>query len=112
METSQTICDDMHKTHSFRLNEQYHTDLDANTTTTRPMQLSGKVDNSGNCKGGSYSDHYGNWDDVVVIGQIFITLQDYYANVKLETNDLILRSGQRCEYHTGKCLDLNNGPSR
>ncbi|KAK0072235.1 hypothetical protein PV325_011667 [Microctonus aethiopoides] len=55
----------MHETHSFRLNEQYHTDLDTNTTTSRPIQLAGKVDNSGSCKGGSYADHYGCWDDVV-----------------------------------------------
>lgn len=109
METSQTICKDMHVTRSFRLNNYYHTNLEPNSTISRPIQLSGRVESTGSCRGGSYSDHYESWDNVVVVGQIFITLQDYYATVKMKTNDLILRSGTRCQYNKGKCMDLNNG---
>ncbi|KAK0156986.1 hypothetical protein PV328_012042, partial [Microctonus aethiopoides] len=63
-----------------------------NGTTDRPLKLAGKVDNEGNCRGSSFSDFYGSWDDVVVIGQIFITLQDYYATVQVDKNEITLRS--------------------
>lgn len=80
--TRQT-CRRMHDYGSYQLGNTYITGLKSNTTTARPVTLAGTVDNDGKCSGGSYSDPYGTWSDVLVIGSVKITLHDYTADMRI-----------------------------
>ncbi|XP_071632788.1 uncharacterized protein [Temnothorax longispinosus] len=83
--------------------------LKSNETTSRPATLTGIVDADGKCSGGSYTDLYGAWTNVLVQATVKITLQDYIANVKLSTNRIHLRSGVVCDFSTTKCTDIEGG---
>lgn len=67
------------------------------------------VSSDGYCKGGSYSDAYGNWKKVVVSGYISITIQDYFDSAIIDQNSIILRSGVHRDYQAGKCMDVDGG---
>lgn len=82
------------------------TGLKVNQTTSRPITLAGKVDNRGMCQGALIIDSYGSWTDVVVLANIKITIQEYKAKVKLNTNQIILRSGVHCDLKSGQCADI------
>lgn len=107
-ELSRDICRKIHNTSAYEMHNTMIENILANATTTSPITLAGTV-NSGNCAGTSFSDHYGSWDNVVVHGQISITIQDYMARVNLDKNELYLRSGVKCAYNTGHCMDTEGG---
>lgn len=85
-ETSRRGCQRMHFYGTFEVSGIHITGLEPNSTTTRPATLAGKVNNDGSCSGGAYSDPYGAWSDVVVLSSIRITLQDYIADVRINSN--------------------------
>ncbi|KAL6254009.1 hypothetical protein P5V15_015862 [Pogonomyrmex californicus] len=64
----------------------YITGLKPNHTTARPVTLAGDVDTDGSCKGSTYSDPYDTWTDVVVLASIKITLQEYIADVRINSS--------------------------
>jgi len=80
-----------------------------NSTASRPVTLAGGIDNDGTCSGTTYSDPYGTWEKVVVLSTIKITIQDYTANVRLNTNQVILRSGVTCDLKATHCIDMEGG---
>ncbi|KAL6419062.1 hypothetical protein ACFW04_011596 [Cataglyphis niger] len=84
-EVSREACRRMHTYGSFQLAETFITGLKSNQSATRPVTLAGHVDTDGSCSGGTYSDPYGTWADAVVLGSIKITLQDYTADVRINT---------------------------
>jgi len=106
--TRQT-CRRMHDYGSYQLGSTYITGLKSNTTTARPVTLAGTVDNDGKCSGGSYSDPYGTWSDVLVMGSVKITLHDYTADVRINSNQVQLRSGMTCEFGSVECIDIEGG---
>lgn len=108
-ETSREACRRMHTYGTYELAGTYITGLKSNQTLTRPILLAGHVDSEGSCSGGAYSDPYGTWVDVIVLGSIKITLQDYIADVKINTNKVHLRSGVACELSATNCLDIEGG---
>lgn len=78
-----------------------------NSTINRPVVFAGSVDKKGNCKGGSFNDEYGQYNDVYVAGWIEITLQDYYAEISLNDDVIKLRSGVSCKFSKGECEDYD-----
>lgn len=108
-EVSRSACERMHTYGSIELAGTVITGLRPNQTDTRPLILAGHVDNDGRCSGGAYSDPYGTWGDVIVLGTVKITLQDYFANVRLNTNRVQLRSGVVCELRATQCTDIEGG---
>lgn len=108
-EVSHAVCFRLHTYGSFELSGTLITGLKSNQTATRPIVLAGHVDNDGRCSGGAYSDPYGTWGDVIVLSSVKITLQDYTAKVRLNTNKVKLRSGVTCELNTGQCTDIEGG---
>lgn len=108
-EVSREACQRMHTYGSFELSGTYITGLKSNQTATRPVILAGHVDVDGTCYGAAYSDPYGTWGEVVVMGSIKITLQDYNADVKINSNRVQLRSGVVCELSATRCTDIEGG---
>lgn len=108
-EISQGACQRLHTYGSFELSGTLITGLKSNETATRPIVLAGHVNNDGECSGGAYSDPYGTWGDVIVLSSVKITLQDYTATVRLNTNRVQLRSGVTCEFSAGHCTDIEGG---
>ncbi|KAL6417282.1 hypothetical protein ACFW04_012870 [Cataglyphis niger] len=108
-EVSREACRRMHPYGSFQLAETFITGLKSNQSATRPVTLAGHVDIDGSCSGGTYSDPYGIWADAVVLGSIKITLQDYTADVRINTNRVQLRSGVACELSATYCSDIEGG---
>ena len=108
-EVSREACQRMHTYGSFRIADTFITGIKPNQSTTRPVILAGRVDNDGTCAGSTYSDPYGTWSDVVVLGSIKITLQDYIADVRINTNKVQFRSGITCELSATYCTDIEGG---
>lgn len=108
-EASYEQCRRMHNMGYYRSGNIHLTGLRANQTTSRPITIAGSVDNDGTCSGSAYSDPYGSWTDVVVMATITFTLQDYVATVRLNTNQVILRSGVTCALGDTHCVDVEGG---
>ncbi|XP_057335847.1 uncharacterized protein LOC130674515 isoform X2 [Microplitis mediator] len=108
-EISREACKGILETKTYRTYETTIKDIFLNSTTTQPITLAGNVDLKGNCEAGKFADHYGSWTNVVVHGRISITIQDYLAPVNLQKNEVLLRSGVKCAYSTGSCMDTEGG---
>jgi len=102
-------CRRMHTYGTFQLTETYIIGLKSNQTMIRPITLAGHVNSDRSCSGSAYSDPYGTWADVVVLGSIKITLQDYVADVRINTNKVHLRSGVACELSATSYSDIEGG---
>lgn len=108
-EVTLDACRRMHTLGSIQIANTIITGLKSNQTTSRPMTFAGDVDSTGACSGGAYTDPYGSWTDVIVIGTIRITLQDYIADVRINVNRVQLRSGITCELSATTCIDMEGG---
>lgn len=93
----------------FQLGHIHITGLKSNQTDSRAATLAGQVDNDGSCSGSTYCDPYGTWTDVIVLATLTFTLLDYQATVRLNTNQVILRSGVTCEFAATHCVDVEGG---
>ncbi|XP_070512818.1 uncharacterized protein [Cardiocondyla obscurior] len=108
-EVSREVCQHMHLDGTFTIGNTLITGLKPNATASRPVVLAGSVDNDGACSGAAYSDPYGTWEQVIVLSTIKITLQDYSANIRLNSNQVLLRSGVVCELKATRCTDMEGG---
>lgn len=108
-ETSREACQRMHLLGIYRIGQTFINGLRSNQTISRPITIAGSLDNDGSCQGSAYTDPYGSWLDVIVIATIKITLQDYVADVRLNTNQVMLRSGVTCGLSATHCVDIEGG---
>ncbi|KMQ84108.1 hypothetical protein RF55_18397 [Lasius niger] len=101
----------MHTYGTYQLSNTYTciTGFKSNQTAAHPVIIAGHVDNDGFCSGSAYSDPYVTWTDVVILGSIKITLQDYIADIRINTNRVQLRSGITCELSSTHCSDIESG---
>lgn len=102
------LCNDMHQHKTYRYDDTVFTDLVINGTKQRPFSITGKTTSDGKCEGGSFSDNYGSWANVVVQGKIFIELHAYNAAINIDEDLVYLRHGRRCPFSSGECED-NDG---
>lgn len=108
-DTSRDICQKLHETGTFMWDPaHYITDLKVNNSRTTGVDFAGKAGNK-ECKGATFADSFGIWSDVLVQGTIKITLMDYTANIDLNEDTIILRSGTVCKYSKNSCLDMVGG---
>lgn len=108
-EVSRDACWRMHVYGTYEIGNTRITGLKSNQTTTRPVTLAGHINTDGTCSGTTYSDPFGTWEEVIVLATLKITLQDYTANVKINSNKVILRSGITCRLIEGHCTDFEGG---
>lgn len=80
-----------------------------NTTTLRSITLAGRASSDASCAGTQYSDPYGSWDSVVVMGTARISLRSMIVRVKVENNKVYLPSGMKCILNNGNCVDPEGG---
>ena len=109
MDISPSECEFIHNPKIFKY-DNVHTiaGLRENETVSTPITYAGSA-SSGKCTGGSYSDHFGTFDDVLVQGYIKITLTKYIAKVDIKNNKTMLRSGTVCALNDGYCIDMQDG---
>jgi len=108
-EVSRDACIRMHTYGTYEAGFMHITGLKSNQTSTRPITLAGHLNDNGECSGTTYSDPFGTWEEAVVLASIKITLQDYMADVKINTNKVLLRSGVTCELGAAHCTDMEGG---
>ncbi|CAD6216035.1 GSCOCG00011244001-RA-CDS, partial [Cotesia congregata] len=80
-----------------------------NASSSHSVTFAGKIEVDGTCKGTTYDDPYGSWNDVVVQGYVEILLQEYHTQVDVERNLVFLRSGIACPLAEGRCADIGAG---
>ncbi|EGI70631.1 hypothetical protein G5I_00571 [Acromyrmex echinatior] len=61
------------------------------------------------CTVSAYSDPYENWGNVIILGNLKITLQDYIADVRINTNRVHLKLKVTCELSSTYCTDMEGG---
>lgn len=108
-ETPREACNKMHLIGMHRIGDIIINNLAVNQTISRPVTLAGRVDTDGTCHGATYSDPYGTWSDVIVLATVTYTLQEYEANVRVNSNKVILRSGVTCDLGATHCVDVEGG---
>ncbi|KYN15178.1 hypothetical protein ALC57_12607 [Trachymyrmex cornetzi] len=108
-DVTRDTCKHMHTYGTFEMAGTRIIGLKSNQIASRPIVLAGHVDNDGGCSGSAYSDPYGTWGNVIVLGSLKITLQDYIAEVRINTNRVHLRSGVGCELSSTHCTDIEGG---
>ncbi|XP_067209983.1 uncharacterized protein [Linepithema humile] len=108
-EVSREACQKMHNYGTYQIGNTHIVGLKSNQTATRPVTLAGQVNLDGSCSGTTYSDPYGTWEEAVVLATIRLTLQDYIADVKINTNKVLLRSGVTCALSVTHCTDIEGG---
>lgn len=110
MQIGKFACEELHQTGSIMVQGGIvFRDIKPGHTYTRPAVLTGSIDPSGNCKGGTYSDQFGSWSSVVVQAEFKITLLTYTAEVSTSVDEIRLKSGLVCKYSEEHCMDLENG---
>lgn len=106
---SREECFRMHRKGSFFIANHYIGNLRVNDSVTTPLTFAGTLGESGDCTNGEYSDPYGHFPKALVRGYVSITLLQKYNAIDLETNKIILESGQRCTFSDEECTDTVHG---
>ena len=108
-DTSKEAGERLYETGFIRFKNHIIGGIKVNSTTTHPMVYAGYVNSDGKCNGSAYSDPYGDWEWVVVLGTLKITLQEQKAKVDLNMNYSILRAWAHNE---GYCVTSDNARRR
>ncbi|CAD6215396.1 GSCOCG00011184001-RA-CDS [Cotesia congregata] len=90
-------CKKMHETVPFY-------DLHMDSTSHRVAILADSQSVGGDCEKGTFSDEYGTWSGVVVDATFEITLSEYETALNTKTNEILLRSGTRCNAEKLTCI--------
>lgn len=102
-------CRNIHRYKTLNLYNHNIAKIQMNGTTTASITLFGYTKMDGSCKGVSYTENGKTWENVIVEANIKIQTKDYYAQVKLESNEISLMGGITCPYLDGYCLDTIYG---
>lgn len=107
---SRDECDIMHSSGSWKYSYTgIANDIKPNSTTIITPLLTGRLYGESDCVGGTYTDSYGTWENVVVQSSITIALNDYLALADTTEGVINLRGGTSCKLILGMCIDLLNG---
>ena len=110
LEVDAARCAKIHETGRLAIGNEVLDGIEPNSTTIRSITLAGTLKSDGSCRGVGYSDHFGSWEDnVIVYGTATISISDYPASVNLDTNKIHLRGGVSCDFNRGHCSDFDGG---
>lgn len=108
---SRELCQVAHDHGTIQIGNTIIDGIPINVTITRSITLAGSVNNNADCTNSQYSDPYGTWDSVFVVGTAKITIQSYNTRVKVADDKIYLPSGYHCKLSKGHCIDPVNGYS-
>lgn len=107
---SRDNCRQMHREGIIKVGQTEISGIKRNATTSSAVVIAGSIDSTGKCEGVYYTEPSGiGYKDAVVKGSVQITLMDYTANVNVDANKVILRSGTTCNLNEGLCVDMEGG---
>ncbi|CAD6243041.1 GSCOCG00012645001-RA-CDS [Cotesia congregata] len=106
---SREMCQVAHDHGTFRIGNTVFDGLMPNVTSVRSITLAGSVNNNGDCTNAQYSDPFGTWDSVFVVGTVKITIRSGTTRVKVAEDKVYLPSGTKCKLSKGHCIDPENG---
>lgn len=104
-------CRDAHRHGYLYLNHMQIVDLRVNNTVPKQVTLAGTLNKDGDCTGASYSDAFGQFENVVVTASVRITLAAAEAKVEMKQDKIFFNSGTACKYSEGACIDSFGGNS-
>ncbi|CAG5071967.1 Protein of unknown function [Cotesia congregata] len=102
---SHEMCQVAHDHGTLRIGNTFIDGFLPNITATRSITLAGSVNSNADCTNAQYSDPFGTWDNVFVIGTAKSTLKFQLARVKVVDNKVHLPSGTSCKLSKGSCID-------
>ncbi|XP_074114124.1 uncharacterized protein LOC141537176 [Cotesia typhae] len=106
---SRELCQVAHDHKTLRIGNTFIDGLEVNTTTVRSISLAGSVNSNADCTNSQYSDPFGTWNNVFVIGTAKITLKVQSIRVKVSENKVYFPSGHQCNLDKGNCIDPEYG---
>lgn len=110
MEVSMSQCLQMHHSGFLDLGGNHFVrELKRNGTTYATVDYAGTMEGNGDCKGASFIDPYGTYKNVIAEMIVKVTLQHYFASARISTNEVIFRTGTRCSFSEGSCVDPDGG---
>lgn len=101
-------CRELHRHRSTTIFRHMVHQLLMNGTTAVSLTLAGVMNPDGSCEPGTYTEGDKTWSKVIVTASIQIHAQDYYAKVKMDSNELVLNNCVTYSYLVGYCLDSMN----
>lgn len=109
MEIGQPACARLHETGTLTIGGAIVDRVVQNQTNYRSITLAGRAAVDGRCSGTSYSDSFGEWDNVLVQAVVKITIRVFGAAIKRSSGTLILPSGTHCSTASYNCIDSEGG---
>ena len=109
LEVGQANCARLHESGTITIGGAVIDRLTQNQTNYRSVTLAGKASMDGRCSGTSYSDSFGEWENVLVQAAVKVTLRVFEAAIKRSTGILILPSGTQCQTASYNCIDAEGG---
>ncbi|CAD6223579.1 GSCOCG00013004001-RA-CDS, partial [Cotesia congregata] len=103
------MCQVAHDHGTLRIGNTFIDGIVPNVTTIRSITLAGSVNNNADCTNAQYSDPFGTWDNVFVVGTAKIIIKSQMARVKVADDKVYLPSGTPCKLSRGKCIDPEDG---
>ncbi|XP_044005427.1 uncharacterized protein LOC122850330 [Aphidius gifuensis] len=102
-------CRNAHQQGFLYVSHMMVTGLRVNHTVPKQITLAGTLNKEGDCSGASYSDVFGQYDNVVVTASVQITLVASEAKVEIKQDKIFFNSGTTCKYTEGACMDSFGG---
>lgn len=107
---SKTDCEAMNKYKEYTVAPGRRvSSLRLNGTTTSTIVSVGRLQTDGKCVGGLFTVGPNTYEDVVVQLSLKITLEDYYTDVVLDEDAILLRSLRKYPFKDGECMDPDGG---
>jgi hypothetical protein len=104
-------CQHMHNTRTFSTDSGVIiTGLKMNGKLLAQLTEIGVVSaNNGNCQGSSFIINGKQYTDALVIGSYSITLKEYHVPIEIESNSIVMPSGQKFNLNNGMGFDIEDG---
>ena len=111
LEMTQATCEEMHRYKIYEDKSINHLKIQIKDNVGYYNNIvKGSLEKNGDCDGSTFVDHHGEkFERVYVRYEIRITTTTGYADLNLETQNMILENGIKCNYMDGNCFDVTNG---
>lgn len=106
---NRAMCEQVHSDGIFKMYGSTIAGLQANSSKTAWVQITGTVDTDGTCTTGTHIEGGQTYKNVIVTAMVTVTLRDFWAKVSVKENLIYLPSGRTCRFDSQYCADLADG---